>query len=300
VALALGYEACAPVLNPGYAASPVMTSTRTKLAGGEADTVAVYFSDNVELTPQFKLVGGVRYDNYAATITNSVNRTNTTGNTAFARLSQTVNFASVRAGATWQPTKRQSCYISYSTSFNPSLEQLTSTTGLTQTLPPQTNADHVVGGKWHLLDDQLDLTEAAFQITQSNSRSQNTDNTYSATGVIQVRGARLGVAGRLTRHWKLLGGYAHLDARIIDAIAPGTVGRVPANTPCDAATVWTTYEICRHWEVGGGGAYLSQRYLNNTDLVRAPGYVRWDATLAWRQPNYEVRLNLFNLADARF
>jgi catecholate siderophore receptor len=158
----------------------------------------------------------------------------------------------------------------------------------------------VSGGKWDLLNDQLDLTAAVFQITQSNSRSQNADNTYTANGVIRVRGARLGVAGKLTSHWKLFGGYTHLDARIIDAIAPGTLGMIPANTPSDTATIWTTYEIARRWEVGGGGLYLSRRYLNNTDLVGVPGYVRWDATLAWRQPSYEVRLNLFNLADAQF
>ena len=194
------YEACAPVLNPDYAASPVMTSKRTNLAGGEADTVAVYFSDNIELTPQFKLVGGVRYDHYAATIINWVNRTNTAGNTAFARLSQTVNFASVRAGAIWQPTNWQPYYVSNSTSFNSPLEQQTSTTNLTQPLPPETNASYEASGNWNLLDDQFDLTAAVFQINQSNSRSQNADNTYSANGVIQVRGARLCVAGRLTRH----------------------------------------------------------------------------------------------------
>jgi catecholate siderophore receptor len=300
VALATGYEGCVPVVNPAYVASPVTTSTRTNLAGGKADTIAVYFNDTVALTPQFKLVGGVRYDNYAATITNSINRSNTPGAAAFARLGQTVNHASVRAGAIWRPSPSQSYYVSYSTSFNPSLEQLTSTTGLTRPLPPETNEAYEVGGKWDLLNDQLDLTAAVFQITQSNSRSQNADNTYTANGVIRVRGARLGVAGKLTSHWKLFGGYTHLDARIIDAIAPGTLGMVPANTPADTATVWTTYEIARHWEVGGGGLYLSRRYLNNTDLVSVPGYVRWDATLAWRQPSYEVRLNLFNLADAQF
>jgi catecholate siderophore receptor len=40
--------------------------------------------------------------------------------------------------------------------------------------------------------------------------------------------------------------------------------------------------------------------LNNTDLVSVPSYVRWDATLAYRQPHYEVRLNLFNLFDAHY
>ncbi|MEJ0064097.1 MAG: hypothetical protein WDM85_00695 [Caulobacteraceae bacterium] len=31
-----------------------------------------------------------------------------------------------------------------------------------------------------------------------------------------------------------------------------------------------------------------------------PAYTRLDATLAYRQPHYEIRLNLFNLADERY
>ena len=300
VALPAGYEACAPVLNPPYTASPATTSVATNLATGEADTAAVYANDTMALTSQIKLVGGVRYDRYAATLTNSINKSNTPGNTSFPSLSQTVSYTSVRTGLIWQPTKAQSYYISYSTSFNPSLEQLTSTTGVSQPLPPETNEAYEAGGKWDLLGDHLDLTAAVFQITQDNSRSQNSDNTYTANGTIRVRGARLGVSGKLTPRWEVYGGYTHLDARIVKAIAAGTQGMVPTNTPADTATIWTTYQVADHWEVGGGGLYLSQRYLNNTDQVRVPGYVRWDATLAYHQPRYDVRLNLFNLFDARY
>ena len=33
----------------------------------------------------------------------------------------------------------------------------------------------------------------------------------------------------------------------------------------------------------------------NIDRVSVPGYVRWDATLAYHQANYDIRLNLLNL-----
>lgn len=300
VALAAGYEACVPVLNPPYTTSPATTSVATNLATGKADTAAVYVNDAMALTSQLKLVAGLRYDRYAATIANSINKSNTPGATSFPSLSQTVSYTSVRTGLIWRPTKTQSYYVSYSTSFNPSLEQLTSTTGVSLPLPPETNAAYEAGGKWDLLKDHLDLTAAVFQITQDNSRSQNSDNTYTANGTIRVRGERLGASGKLTRRWQIYGGYTHLDGRIVKAIAVGTQGMIPSNTPADTATLWTTYTVTEHWEVGGGGLYLSQRYLNNTDQVRVPGYVRWDATLAYHQPRYDLRLNLFNLFDARY
>jgi catecholate siderophore receptor len=42
---------------------------------------------------------------------------------------------------------------------------------------------------------------------------------------------------------------------------------------------------------------MSQRFANNTDLVSVGSSVRWDATLAYHQPRYDVRLNLLNLAN---
>ena len=300
VALKTGFTSCTTLLSPAYPASPVTTEVNGNLAGGKADTAAGYVSDTLTVIPQLKLVGGVRYDRYAATISNSINSANTAGNTAFPSLSQTVGYTSVRAGAIWQPTKAQSYYASYSTSFNPSLEQLTSTTGLSQPLPPEENKAYEVGGKWDVLGDRVNLTAAAFQITQFNSRSQNSDNTYSANGTIRVNGLRLGATGKINRRWMIYGGYSHLDAKIVSAIAVGTKGMVPVNTPADSATVWTTYDAGHHIEIGGGAIYLSKRYLNNTDLVSVPGYTRLDATVAWRQAHYDIRLNLFNLLDARY
>jgi catecholate siderophore receptor len=300
VAMASGYVGCVTVLDPAYTASPVLTEARGNLASGKADTQAVYFNDTMTVAPGVKLVGGLRYDRYAASITNSINSANTPGNTSFPELSQTVHYTSARAGAIWQPTKEQTYYVSYSTSFNPSLEQLTSTTGLSQPLPPETNEAYEAGAKWDLLGGKLDLTAAGFQITQFNSRSQNSDNTYTANGNIRVRGARLGVAGAITRQWQVFGGYTYLDAVIVKGIAPGTQGMVPVNTPTNTVTAWTTYDVAPHWQIGGGAVYMSSRFLNNTDLVRVPGYVRWDATLAYRQMHYEVRLNLFNLANEHY
>jgi len=300
VTLPTGYTGCVSLVNPAYAVSTNLTETAGNLAGGAADTEAAYVSDTLTLIPQLKLVGGVRYDNFAASISNSINASNTVGNTAFAHLSQTVSYTSVRGGGIVQPTKEQTYYVSYSTSFDPSLEQLTSTTGLSQPLPPETNVAYEVGGKWDLFKDQLDLDAAAFQITQYNARSQNPDGTYSPNGTIRVQGARLGGSGKIGNKWLIYAGYVHLDAKIINPVAVGTLGKVPQNTPGDSATVWTTYDITKSIQVGGGATYQGLRYMNNTDTVSAPGFTRLDAMVAWRHPHYDIRLNLFNLADARF
>jgi catecholate siderophore receptor len=300
VALKAGFTSCATLLNPSYPVSPTTVVTNGNLAGGDADTAAVYLSDTLTLTPQIKLTGGLRYDRYAATITNSINSANTAGSTAFPSLNQTVGYTSARGGAIWQPTAAQSYYLSYSTSFNPSLEQLTSTTGLSTPLPPESNRAYEAGAKLDALKGRLNLTAAAFQIVKFNARSQNADNTYSATGTVRVEGFRLGATGRPAHGWQVYGGYTRLGATILSAIAAGTQGKTPLNTPRDSAALWTTYEIGSNIQIGGGATYLSERFLSNLDTVKVPAYTRVDATLAWRRPRYDVRLNLFNLLDARY
>lgn len=110
-----GYATCSPLLAPYQGDTPATApSLPGNLATAHATTVAGYVNDTIELTPQWKLVAGVRQDHYSARIYNTVPTA-----TTLATESQTVDFTSVRAGAIWQPTPEQSYYVSYSTSSTP-------------------------------------------------------------------------------------------------------------------------------------------------------------------------------------
>jgi len=295
-----GFVACVPVIDPVYQDSPSSAiTTPGNLQGASANTVAVYANDSIEFTKQWKLVAGLRYDRYIASISNSINSQNTAGNTALANAQQTVNFTSVRLGGIWQPTEAQSYYVSYGTSFNPSLEQLTGTVGQTN-LDPEKNKSYEAGGKWDLAGGDLSLTSAIFRITKDNARSQIDATTYALTGKIQVDGVRFGATGRITPKWQVFAGYTYLNAVIENGIASGTQGKIPGNTPKHTATAWTSYNILPNWEVGGGAFYMSQRYANNTDTTQVGGFVRWDGMVAYHQPKYDVRLNLFNIFDKKY
>jgi catecholate siderophore receptor len=291
-----GYVACTPLVDPPQVASPPgVVPIAGNRQSGSATSAALFVNDSMSLGEHWKIVAGVRRDRFRASIANS----NPTA-TSLAATSQTVGFTSVRAGAIWQPGSDRAFYASYSTSFNPSLEQLVATTGATQPLPPQRNRAYEAGMKWDLHNGELSTTAAVFRITQYNARAQNSDGTYSATGTVQVDGFRAGASGRLTSRTNVFLAYTHLDAQIVDGIAPATQGRTPANTPRDSASLWATWRVTPEWEVGGGGTFVSYRYANNTDLTRVPGSARFDAVIAWHQPKFDVRLNLFNLGDKRY
>ena len=295
-----GYNGCTPLLQPNNSAPGYLVDVPNNLATGTAQDYAAYFNDTIDIASQIKLVGGLRYDIYHAAVGNSFNSTTVPGNTTVPSMDQTVYFLSVRGGVIWQPTNWMSYYGSYSTSFNPSLEQLVSTTGTSQPLPPETNQAFEVGAKVDLLSGNLSLTGAWFQITQTNSRSQNADGTFSATGTVRVQGVRAGAVGHLTDQWQVFSGFTYLNARIVNGIGVGTQNMIPLNTPTYSAVLWSTYAITPEIEFGGGVNYMGQRYANNTNTVQVPQYFRFDAMAAYHFPTFDIRLNVFNLTDVKY
>jgi catecholate siderophore receptor len=298
-ALGTSFVGCVPAgFTMGAGTPGTVPEIPGNYASSQAWSAGIYANDTVQVIPQLKLVGGLRWDVYSAQIGNSINSANTAGNTTVPYFTQTDYFTSVRAGVIFEPKPWQSYYFSYSTSFNPSLEQLTSTTGASQ-LPPESNAGFEVGAKYELLKGNLSLNGALFQITKQNARTANPDGTFSPTGSVRVQGARVGFAGRITPEWQVFGGYAYLDGRILSGVTGGvsTDGNVPLNTPQDSANLWTTYTIKETYEIGGGVFYVGQRYANNNNTVVVPAYARVDLTAAYKQPTYDVRLNVYNLFD---
>jgi catecholate siderophore receptor len=280
-----------PMLNPPIMGTPSnVTTTVGNHADSGANELSAYINDTVSLNQHWKVIGGLRWDRFQAQIHNSI--------TAPLYASQTNYFTSVRAGVIYQPTDWQSYYVSYGTSFNPSLENLT-VTNLTQNLAPQSTKSYEVGGKWDLLGGNISVTSAFFREEMDNARTQVSPTEYRLAGDIRVDGFQAGVTGHITDKWQVFGGYTYMDAVILKAL-DGTQGHTPANTPRNTLTLWTTYAITPHWEIGGGPIYMSPRYASNTNYVRVPGYTRWDATAAYHAKKFDVRLNLLNLTNKEY
>lgn len=283
--------AIVPLVDPTYTTRPSNAKTvATNLAESSANGVGIYANDTVSIGEHWKIVGGLRWDRYEASIHNSIN--------APSYATQTNYFTSVRGGVIWQPADWQSYYVSYGTSFNPSLEALTLTNN-TQSLPPEHNKSYEVGAKWDLLGGGLSVTQSLFNIEKTNARTLNADGSYTLDGDVRVRGYQLGLAGHITDKWQVFGGYTYMDATILKAL-DGTTGNTPANTPRNMLTLWTTYAFTPHWEIGGGPIYTSSRYAANNNFVKVGGYTRWDAMAAYHAKKYDVQFNVLNLTDKNY
>lgn len=288
-----------PLVNPPHLsaaqADVTLTSAGQNLAQANATSYAGYFNDTVSIGEHWKVVGGLRWDRYDAQLTNSVPSIRNP-----ASADQTVYHDSVRTGILYQPSASQTYYVSYGTSFDPALETLTVTAGQ-QTLPPATSRSIEVGTKHLFFDGNLSVNAALFQIHQDNTAVQVDTGVYEPEGSVRVNGGEISFAGYITPKWQVFGGYTYLDGKITDSAAlDADQGNKPENMPRNNATLWTDYAFLPSWSVGTGIVWQSMRYANVTNVVSVPSFVRWDATIAYRRSQYEVRLNLLNITDVDY
>ncbi len=261
-----------------------------------ATSVGVYAVDEIALTEQWKIMGGLRYDLFDAGFRNMF---------LGQKLSRTDEALSPRAALVFLPTTWQTYYFSYGTSFNPSAEALTLALNNSQT-EPERNETFELGAKWDLLDGALGIRTALFRTYKNNARTTDPVLGVQVTdGKQRVQGAEVEVVGRVRPGWNVWLSYAYLDSRILQST--DILNGVPIedkriqNVPEHSASLWTTYDITPQWQVGGGAILVDKRYANNDNLNVVPSYVRGDLSAAYRPIKpLELRLNVINVSDERY
>ncbi|MFI3118828.1 MAG: TonB-dependent siderophore receptor [Methylococcaceae bacterium] len=279
--------------------SGVLTTDRNT----KTNTAAGYVLDQFEITPQWKLLAGGRYDVFQAKQDDFLLNTND-----FERTDHQWN---PRAGLVWQPKDWQAYYFSYGTSFNPSAETFSLATN-NANLKPEQNQNLEVGAKLDLFDGRLSATGALFRLEKTNARTTDpTDPTRNIlAGEQKTDGFELGLAGDILPDWSLSATYAYLDAEITksNSSATGSVsglskslqGKTSVNVPENSGVVWSSYHISPEWEVGGGVFMSGSRFTDSVNEVTLPGYARLDATVAYHQKHFDIQANVFNLLDKNY
>jgi len=264
-----------------------------------AQTYAGYVLDQFEITPEWKLLAGTRYDVFEAQQEDRLGA---------ASFDSSVDQWSPRGGVVWQPTKTQAYYFSYGKSFNPSAESLSLSANNTN-LPPEQNHNYEIGAKLDFFDNRLSATAALFRLEKTNARTTSPldPNLQILAGEQRTDGFELGLAGEILPRWDVSVTYAYLDAEITKSnnSAVGSVsgqtksfqGMNSTNVPEHSGVAWTSYRLTDNWEIGGGVFYATDRYADNVNEAVLPGYARLDAVLAYHQKHYDVQLNVFNLTD---
>nr|WP_019341129.1 TonB-dependent siderophore receptor [Stutzerimonas stutzeri] len=275
---------------------PVPSHANQKTGDGlnTQETTGLYIQDLIELSPHWKALLGVRYDEFDQAYRDDLKDK--------AELERTDYTLSPRAGLVWQPDDKQSYYLSVSQSYQPSGEMFQVSSANAE-LEPEETINYELGAKWNLLQDRLTLTAAVFRLERTQIKTTDPVNPAKLVlaGEQRTDGFETTFMGQVSDNWQLYGGYAFLDAEITKSNSKtngvDNEGQVPTLTPRHSANLWAVRSLTPEWRVGMGANYVGSRYTSLDNETEMPGYTTVDAALFYQQPKWDAALRLFNVFD---
>jgi catecholate siderophore receptor len=304
---------CTSLSNPNPDDNWVGTVTRNYAGTDTSSTTrALYAFDTLELTPDWLLNMGLRYDHF-----DTQYKTYNAAGTTTAKGDDTSEFVTGQLGLVWKPAKNGSIYVSYGTSATPPGSMLgegteanplpgsTNRAGdlLASDMEPEEPTNYEIGTKWDLLDERLSLTAAIFRTVKENARVQVDATTYENVGKTQVDGLELSASGKMTDQWQVIAGYSYLDSQQkkggpLNAVNDGN--ELP-NTPENSFSLWTTYDVTEKFTVGGGAFFVDEVWGSVANSTMVDSYWRYDAMASYKLTNnVDLQLNVQNLTDETY
>ncbi len=264
----------------------------------EANNMALYAFDTIELNEQWEVSGGVRFDRFdAETAVESATGAATTHS------ERTDYMTSYRAGVVYKPLPNGSVYAAYGTSFDPSAEpvstSISSSTSSLENIAPEESETYEIGTKWDFFDERLGLTSAIFRTEKTNARTRATSSDpFELTGKQRVDGFEIGVTGQITPKWDVFTGYTYLASEVLASNNVAEVGNDVNRTPKHTLATWTSYQLTPEVEVGGGVYYMDDRFSNDANTNKVPDYWLVNAMAGYElTKEVDLQLNVTNLLD---
>ncbi|MFM7025549.1 MAG: TonB-dependent receptor [Limnohabitans sp.] len=268
-----------------------------------------YVQDMIQIAPQWKLVGGLRYDSLEGDYNANEIPNNAAGPETTSSYTMKISEISKRLGVLYQPNNLQSYHFSAGTSFNSSGDAYSLGAGNVDT-PPEQSINIELGAKLDSADKQWTTRLALFRSTKLNERNTDPDRTVpaptatnpnattaliSTAGKRHVAGFEMDITGRLTPKWEIYGSYMWMPIAKVDRAAacppapaqcaqaaPGErEGDRPALTPVHSGTVWSTYQVTPKLRLGGGLNFRGKQTPTRAEF-NVPSYVTADLMAEYR------------------
>jgi len=297
------------LLNPDPYREFVSSNTYTRLsADTSGDSFALFAVDTVDLSPQWELTAGLRWDYFkvdyrAARYTPAGDLSSTE------RIVQTDRMPSYRGALVYKAAENGTIYLAAGTSFNPSAEGLSQlTTGRnlgteSANLDPEENVTFELGTKWEMLAEALTVSGSIFRLEKSNTRIPDLSNPgfNILGGEARVDGFQIQATGLVTPEFMINAGYTFLQSEVTKAAAEQpALGRPLINTPKHSFSIFAEYSLPFGLDIGAGALYQSSRLAQNAGAtpLKVDGYWTFDAMVAYQiNGHMAVQLNVYNIAD---
>ncbi|MFN5348551.1 MAG: TonB-dependent receptor [Polaromonas sp.] len=275
--------------NPfNFSAGPFLSTVATTPRSQIKQNSTAFFAENaLDVTPQFKLITGLRTDRLE--LESTTLQTGVTNRNTYSPVTG-------RLGVVWKANDALSVYGQYSTGIDPLNGSLPNLGNLSQKLTKGKQLE--VGIKGALPSVRGEWTASTYRIEKTDIASRDPANpaVTQQIGQQSSTGVEFALAMEPIRGWSFDANLAVLKARFdnFNELAGATLvsrsGNKPVNVPEVTANLWTSYRFAPQWQAGLGLQYVGERAANNANTLTIPSYATVDALL-----RYEVSRNL-NLA----
>lgn len=288
------------VNDPSNVAATSFTTTLNRRFATEAEVFSLYVQDQIDLTSKLQVVAGLRRDRFALDYHDK--KASPTK-----RIDSKSTELSPRAALVYKLSQPLSLYAGYSQTFVPRTGDqlgslsLATTSASNPAFDPEEFVNKEVGVKWDPAPD-LSLTAALYRLERNNIAVviDALGNRALVDGQL-VKGLELGVSGKVTRNWSVVGGYSFADSDIKkDPDLAGAIkaGNETSQTPRHTFSLWNRYDLSDRYGVALGFVSRSRMFAQDDNTVTLPGYGRVDAAAFFNaSKNLQLQLNIENLLN---
>lgn len=263
---------------------------------------ALYLQDSISLAQAWRLMAGLRVDNYEQSLENRRNSTTTR---------QTPSATSPRLGLSWLPSSQWTLFGNLGQSFRPNAGADSNN----QAFAPEQGRSIELGSKWESASRKLAANAALFEIRKRNVLTADPANSsYSvAAGEVRSRGAEAEFSGQISRHWRINTALTYTQVEVLrdNTLA---IGESLINVPALSASAMAMYENSfsngQRYGLGGGVTYVGERLgqartqseaNSGSPAFELPAYTTVRLNAYWRaSPSLRLTLDIDNLFDTTY
>ena len=269
------------------------TSDIKTKADTDLEVTSLYLSGNIDLSDQWIMVLGARYEQVDTSIKKytvaSGRSALTTGSATTSRDDSNV---SPRLGFIYKPQNNMSLYLSYSESFIPKSGEQYKSWGSNAAFDPDVYENTELGFKY---DMESGISLAVSYFDQQTVKGQEDGVGGSEVIGMEIDGFEIGIAGQINEQNSINFGLTSVDATA--SAGTGKVKEVPELT----WSLWYTHQANDLFGLSFGAIYQDEQIIKSEGGPLLPDFTRIDMAMTLTPTETDtVRINIENLGDETY